>query len=71
MPLVKNILVNAIKNAQTQASQEQNIVDALNTFADLLAEAIDAYIKSGIVNVTVATTGTAAAQAGTGIGSIS
>ncbi len=45
--------------------------DSIDNFATQLSNAIDTYVKSGTVNVTVATTGTAAAQTGTGTGTIS
>lgn len=45
--------------------------DAKQEFAQRLADAIDVFIRSGTVNVTVSTTGTASAQTGTGTGSVS
>ncbi len=39
-------------------------------FAEQLSTAIDAFVKTGQVNVTVNTTGTASAQTGTGTGSV-
>ena len=72
MALVKATLESAIFAAfKSQTTKTENPEDALNDLADKLATAIDAFIKSGTVNVTVATTGTAAAQAGTGTGNIS
>lgn len=43
---------------------------AREQFATVLSNAVDAFVKSGQVNVTVKTTGTASAQTGTGTGSI-
>jgi len=39
-------------------------------FANRLSDLIDVFVRTGLVSVTVATTGTAAAQTGTGTGSI-
>lgn len=39
-------------------------------FATRLSDLIDAFVKTGLVSVTVATTGTAAAHTGSGTGSI-
>ncbi len=72
MALVKATLKAAIFDAfKKQQQKEKNPDDALNDIADRLSTAIDAFIKSGTVNVTVATTGTAAAQTGSGTGTIS
>ncbi|MDR2964039.1 MAG: hypothetical protein LBU90_10475 [Bacteroidales bacterium] len=71
MALVKTSLKTAIMAAfKAQQNKTDNPEGALNDLADKLATAIDTYIKSGTVNVTVATTGSATAQAGTGTGNI-
>jgi len=49
-------------------SKEENSIEE---FATRLSDGIDVYVKSGTVNVTVATTGTATSQTGTGTGTIS
>ena len=60
MPLVLPTLQNAILNAFKQTQSAQNPEQAQQQLAAALAQAIDAYIRSG----TVATAGTAAAQTG-------
>ncbi len=51
--------------------QEDNPEGAREEFATRLSNAINTFVKSGTVNVTVSTTGTATAQTGTGTGSVS
>lgn len=50
---------------------EERDTDAKSEFAERLSDAIDIFVKSGEVNVTVSTTGTASAQTGTGTGNVS
>ena len=47
-----------------QATRETDPAKARADYVDGLADAIEAYVKSGTVTGTVATTGTAAAQSG-------
>lgn len=51
--------------------REDNPGQAREDFSEMLSEAIDIFVKSGDVNVTVSTTGTASAQTGTGTGKVS
>ncbi len=60
-------LVDLFINEQ---SEEVNATTSVNRLAAAMATAIENYVKSGTVNVNVATTGTATAQTGTGIGNI-
>lgn len=72
MPLNKTALAQSILKLMTDARKETEIDDS--KFADGLADAIDAFVKTGEVQpgITVSTTGTAAAQTGatTGTGRI-
>lgn len=72
MPLNKTALAQSILKLMTDARKETEIDDS--KFADWLADAIDAFVKTGEVQpgITVSTTGTAAAQTGatTGTGKI-
>ena len=72
MPLNKTALAQSILKLMTDARKEIEIDDS--KFADGLADAIDAFVKTGEVQpgITVSTTGTAAAQTGatTGTGKI-
>lgn len=72
MPLNKTALAQSILKLMTDARKETEIDDS--KFADGLADAIDAFVKTGEVQpgITVSTTGTAAAQTGatTGMGKI-
>ena len=43
---------------------------SIDEFATRLSDAIDVFVKTGVVNVTVSTAGTATAQTGTGTGTI-
>ena len=70
MPLVKTTLETQILSILTNLSTNEDPVQARQDFAAQLATAVDAYVKTGTVNSTVTTTGTAAAQTGTAIGSI-
>jgi hypothetical protein len=82
MALVKNTLINAIKNVfepQLGADITKEQKETIATIANKLATAIDDYIKSGTVTVAsgipVSTAGSATAQTGAttapGTGSIS
>lgn len=72
MPLNKTALAQSILKLMTDARKETEIDDS--KFADGLADAIDAFVKTGEVQpgISVSTTGTAAAQTGatTGTGKI-
>lgn len=72
MPLNKTALAQSILKLMTDARKETEIDDS--KFADGLADAIDAFVKTGEVQagIPVSTTGTAAAQTGatTGTGKI-
>lgn len=72
MPLNKTALAQSILKLMTQTRKETEIDDS--KFANGLADAIDAFVKTGEVQpgITVSTTGTAAAQTGatTGTGKI-
>lgn len=72
MPLNKTALAQSILQLMTEARKETEIDDS--KFANGLADAIDAFVKTGEVQpgITVSTTGTAAAQTGatTGPGKI-
>lgn len=72
MPLNKTALAQSILKLMTDARKETEIDDS--KFADGLADAIDAFVKTGEVQpgITVSTTGTAVAQTGatTGTGKI-
>lgn len=68
MALVKSTLKNDILNILNTLKTEENQEVAIDKFATMLATSIDKYIRSGTVTIpagiTVATTGTAAAQTG-------
>lgn len=72
MPLNKTALAQSILKLMTDARKETEIDDS--KFANGLADAIDAFVKTGEVQdgIPVSTTGTAAAQTGatTGPGKI-
>lgn len=71
MPLVKATLENAIKALLTEEKAKTGDgSDSIDTIANKLATAIDAYIKSGTVMTNVVTAGSATTQTGTGVGSI-
>ena len=67
MALIKPNLVKDITRALKASSKGNSQAESEAILARRLASAIDKYIKSGIVNTAVATTG----GAGTGIGAIS
>lgn len=64
MPLNKTALAQSILKLMTDARKETEIDDS--KFANGLADAIDAFVKTGEVQpgIPVSTTGTAAAQTG-------
>lgn len=53
-----------------EQDEEESSNDSLQRLANGIATAVDVFVKSGQVNVTVATTGSATAQTGTGTGNI-
>ncbi len=61
-------IVVEVNSGTDNAAQSKN---AREKTAQSLADAIDAFVKSGTVTTTVTTTGSASAQTGTGTGSIS
>lgn len=69
MALQKEALKIEIVSIMTDMLTKES--NSIEDFATRLADAIDIYVKTGSVNVTVATTGSATAQAGTGTGTIS
>lgn len=67
----KPILINDLLEIFTsEAAATENPAESRQRIAQKLADAIDKFVRTGQVNVTVATTGTAAAQTGTGTGNI-
>lgn len=71
MALVKATLKAQIESAVKAIDLLDETTDVPAVIANILADAIDAYIKTATVTVTVATTGTAVAQTGTGTGTLS
>lgn len=72
MALDKTGLKTAIKNLLNDLStRESDPATAREDFATAISNAIDTFVKSGTVDVTVSTTGTSSAQTGTGTGSVS
>ncbi len=71
MALVPPNLEKDIKKALARSKNGKNAAQSEAILAKGLAIAIDKYVRAGTVNTTVVTAGTAVAQAGTGIGSIS
>lgn len=69
MALEKTDLKTTIVALMTEMLTKED--NAIDEFATKLSDAIDVYVKSGTVNVTVNTTGSAASQTGTGTGTIS
>lgn len=66
MPLNKIALKERLNQLyDDQASRTADPAQARSDFVDGLADAVEAYVKSGTVTGTVSTTGTAAAQSGT------
>jgi hypothetical protein len=72
MPLDKPALELAIKAFLTiEKTKEDDSPASIDNIASKLAAAIDTFVRSGLVTTTVATTGSASAQTGTGTGHIS
>ena len=72
MALNKAQLQQTIESLLSDLSaMEENPGQARNDFASSLATAIEAFVKTGQINVTVTTTGTATSHTGTGTGTIS
>lgn len=71
MALNKSALQASIKALLSEEKEKTDNASSIDNIASKLASAIDLFVKSGTVNSTVTTTGNAAAQAGTGIGTIS
>lgn len=71
MALVKATLKAQIEQGVKGINLLDEGADVPALIAGILADAIDAYVKTATVTVTVATTGTAAAQTGTGTGTLS
>jgi galactitol-specific phosphotransferase system IIB component len=72
MPLNKSALELAIKDLLTkEKAKTDDSSTSIDNIASKLAEAIDIFVRSGFVTTTVATTGSASAQTGTGTGYIS
>jgi hypothetical protein len=66
MALNKILLKEHLKQLyDDQATREKDPAKARADFVDGLADAIEAYVKSGTLTGAVTTTGTAAAQSGT------
>jgi len=71
MALDKDALkLNILSILDSLSEREENPAQAREDFATALCNAIDAFVKTGDVSVTVNTTGTATAQTGTGTGKI-
>lgn len=71
MALNKAILKTQIEAAVKAINLTDPATDVPGSIAQIMADAIDTYVRSAVVNVSVTTTGTAAAQTGTGVGSLS
>lgn len=69
MALNKAALKTEIKAILTDMLTKET--NSIEEFATRLSDAIDVFVKSGAVSVTVATTGTATSHTGTGTGTIS
>ena len=68
MALNKSALKTEIASLLTEMlAKEENSIEE---FATRLSDAVDAFVKTGVVSVNVATKGTATAQTGTGTGTI-
>lgn len=69
MALNKTVLKTTIVSLLTDMlAKEENSIEE---FATRLSDGIDAFVKSGTVNVNVTTTGTATNHTGSGTGTIS
>lgn len=71
MALNKSDLEGAIKSLLREEKGKTDSTSSIDNIAAKLAAAIDIFVKSGTITTTVATTGSAAAQTGTGTGTIS
>lgn len=71
MPLNKVKLIQDIKSLLTEEKSNEKQGTSIDNISLKLADAIDAFVKSGTVTTTVTTTGSASAQTGTGTGGIS
>lgn len=71
MALVKATLKTQIEQGVKGINLLDEGADVPALIAEVLANAIDTYVKTATVTVTVATTGTARAQTGTGTGTLS
>ncbi len=71
MSLNKAALKDAIVALLTaEQDEEESATDSINRIAQGMADAMDAFVKSGTVSVNVSTTGTATSHTGTGTGSV-
>ncbi|WP_312394739.1 hypothetical protein [Chryseobacterium sp.] len=61
-------VIDLVEIFDTESEKKDNPAASRQAIAEKLANAVDKFVRSGDVNVTVATTGTAAAQTGTGTG---
>lgn len=68
MALNKTALQTTIVALLTEMLSKEEA--SIEEFATRLSDAIDVFVKTGVVSVTVSTTGTATAQTGTGTGTI-
>ncbi|EKT3957698.1 hypothetical protein NTJ28_001685 [Flavobacterium psychrophilum] len=66
MPLDKPTLISTLIQIFSNPDTESNV----ETIAQEIADAVEVYVKSGQVNVTVATTGSPTNHTGTGTGNI-
>ncbi|OCB72091.1 hypothetical protein B0A79_12740 [Flavobacterium piscis] len=71
MALNKSGLEGSIKALLSEEKGKIDNASSIDNIAAKLASAIEVFVKSGTVNTTVTTTGSASAQTGTGVGSIS
>lgn len=72
MALNKVALKNGIKGILNELkTREDNQADAIDYFATELSDIIDTYVKAAEVKTQVTTTGSATAQTGVGIGTLS
>lgn len=64
------LIADLLDMFNSEAAATENPTESRERIAQKLADAIEKFIKTGLVKVTVATTGTATAQTGTGTGNI-
>ena len=69
MALSEQVLGQAIKAAVQGVNDPQDNQDEI--YLQMAKAIIDHFREAGVINTTVATTGTATAQTGTGVGKIS